>query len=379
MTGVRKVCVVVASRANYGRIKSALSAISDHDDLELQLVVSASALLDRFGKVVDAIEEDGFKIAARVYVVLEGETPTTMAKTTGLAIIELATIFENLSPDIVITVADRFETLATAVAASYMNIPLAHTQGGETSGSIDQSVRQAITKLAHLHFPATEVAKKRIIALGESESRVHVVGCPAMDILMNLPSIDSEIFNRTKGTGPVPDLNMPYLLVVQHPVTTEFSSAREQIEETLAAVTNLNMQAIWLWPNVDAGAEAVSRGIRIFRENEEHAKISFFKNFPPADYAALLKGAACIVGNSSSGIREAEFLGTPCVNVGSRQAGRERGENVIDVAHDRGEILEGMKSALNHGRFSSRHIYGDGTAGIKIAKKLAVASLGVQK
>ena len=157
----RKICVVVASRANYGRIRSMMRAINSNPELELQLIVGASALLYRFGSVVDLIEEDGFKIASKIYTVVEGETPTTMGKSVGLSIIELTTQFENLKPDIVLTVADRYETMATAIAASYMNIPLAHTQGGELTGSIDESVRHSISKLAHIHLPATEISKER--------------------------------------------------------------------------------------------------------------------------------------------------------------------------------------------------------------------------
>ncbi len=163
----RKVCIVVNSRANYGRIKTVLRALADRSDVELQIIVGASALLDRFGNVRAIIEHDGFSINGTVYSIVEGENPTTMAKSTGLAIIELATMFENLKPDVVLTVADRFETLATAVAASYMNVPVAHTQGGEVTGSIDESVRHAITKLSHIHFPATEQAARNIIRMGE--------------------------------------------------------------------------------------------------------------------------------------------------------------------------------------------------------------------
>ena len=179
----RKICVVVHSRANYGRIKSVMRAINNHSDLELQLLVGSSALLYRFGSVIDIIRGDGFKENAVVHSILEGETPTTMAKSTGMAITELATHFENLKPDIVVTVADRFETLSTAVAASYMNIALAHSQGGEVTGSIDESVRHAITKLAHIHFPATKRAKDYLLRMGEEKESVHLTGCPAIDLV----------------------------------------------------------------------------------------------------------------------------------------------------------------------------------------------------
>src|ERR1051325_6815902 len=178
----RKVCVVVTARPSYSRIKTALRAIQEHPDLELQLVVAASALLDRYGSAVRYIENDGFDIAARVYMVLEGENLASMAKTTGLGLLELATVFDNLKPDVVITIADRYETLATAVAASYMNIPVAHIQGGEITGSIDEKVRHAVTKLSNLHFVSTRPAAERVIKMGEDPEMVFVTGCPSIDL-----------------------------------------------------------------------------------------------------------------------------------------------------------------------------------------------------
>src|SRR5437870_6204383 len=179
----RRVGVVVGARANYSSIKSAMRSVRDHPGLTLQLVVGASALLDRYGTVVDVIEQDGFEPDERVFMLIEGETPGTMAKSTGLGLLELPTAFDRLRPDVVITVGDRFETIATALAASYMNIPLAHTMGGEVSGNIDESIRHAVTKFANLHFPASEDAGKRIVRMGEDPATVHVVGCPRMDLV----------------------------------------------------------------------------------------------------------------------------------------------------------------------------------------------------
>src|SRR5262245_38498434 len=228
--GRRKVCVVVNSRANYGRIKSVLEAIKAHPNLQLQLITGASALLHRFGQVVDLIRCDGFEPCATVYSIVEGETPTTMAKSTGLGVIELATQFENLKPDVVLTVADRFETIATAIAASYMNIPVAHTQGGEVTGSIDESVRHAVTKLAHIHFPATERARGVVIRMGEHESTVDLTGCPSIDLIAGLDlRMPPELFVRYKGVGADIDRSKPYVVVLQHPVTTEYGQGFKQI------------------------------------------------------------------------------------------------------------------------------------------------------
>src|SRR6266850_4813465 len=193
---MRKVCIVVGSRANYSSIKSVMCAVRANSDLKLQLVVGASALLDRFGSVVDVIEADGFEADAKVTMIVEGETPGTMAKSTGLGLLELPTIFEILKPDVVVSVGDRFETMATAIAAAYMNIPLAHTMGGEVSGTIDESIRHAVTKFAHIHFPACSDARDRIIKLGERPEDIYLVGCPRIDLVADVLERDRN------GIGP---------------------------------------------------------------------------------------------------------------------------------------------------------------------------------
>ena len=376
----RKICIVVASRANYGRIKTVLEAVSNHPSLELQLVVGASALLYRFGQVVDVIKKDGFNIDATVYSIVEGENLTTMAKSTGLAIIELATLFENLKPDIVLTVADRFETLATAVSASYMNIPLGHTQGGELTGSIDESVRHAITKMAHVHFPATQKAKDILIRMGEDPDMIYVSGCPAIDLAARaLGASAHEIFKKYGGVGLEIDSRQPYLVVLQHPVTTEYGEGFKQINETLAAVKALGMQAVWIWPNVDAGSDDISKGLRMFRERNRHLKIHFYRNFAPEDYICLIDNCACIVGNSSSGIREGSYLGIPAVDIGSRQNGREKGRNVIEVGYNSKEIEKAIRYQVEHGPYEPDYLYGDGNAGKRIADFLSNVEIRIQK
>ena len=228
---MRKICVVVGSRANYSSIKSAMRAIAQHPDLELALVVGASAVLDRYGSVVDLIERDGFSPVARIHMLIEGETPATMAKSTGLGLIELSSVFDRIKPDVVLTVGDRFETMATTLAAAYMNIPVAHTMGGEVSGTIDESIRHAVTKFAHIHFPASSDALERIIRLGERPEHVHLVGCPRIDLVAEILAQDNgvggDIFRE--GVGPSFSLDGPFLLVSQHPVTTEYGTGEEQI------------------------------------------------------------------------------------------------------------------------------------------------------
>jgi UDP-hydrolysing UDP-N-acetyl-D-glucosamine 2-epimerase len=378
--GRRKICVVVNSRANYGRIKSVLKAVQEHPDVELQLIVGASALLYRFGNVRQIIEDDGFKPDATVYTIVEGETPTTMAKSTGLAIIELATLFENLKPDVVLTVADRFETIATAIAASYMNIAVAHTQGGEVTGSIDESVRHAVTKLAHIHFPATALAAQNLIRMGESPETVHCLGCPSIDAIAHLDlTLPVDIFTRYLGVGAEIDAAGPYLVVLQHPVTTEYGRGLDQINQTLKAVTALDVQTVWLWPNVDAGSDDVSKGLRMWRERYNPKKLHYYRNFSVEDWARLIYNAACVVGNSSSALREGAFLGVPAVNVGTRQQGREHGPNVVHVGYDADAIEAAARRQIAHGHYERSALFGDGFAGKRIADVLASADIRIQK
>jgi UDP-hydrolysing UDP-N-acetyl-D-glucosamine 2-epimerase len=282
----------------------------------------------------------------------------------------------------VITVGDRFETMATALAAAYMNIPLAHTMGGEVSGNIDESIRHAVTKFANIHFPACTDAAERIVRMGERPETVHTVGCPRMDLVAEVLAADgddlSEVF--AEGVGGSFDLDEPFLIVSQHPVTTEYGSGEAQIRETLAAVTEIDLPAVVLWPNADAGAEDVARGMRKFREHEDDAKLHFFKNLPIDDYIRLMGRTACLIGNSSSAIREGAFIGTPAVNIGHRQDGRQRGPNVIDVGTNREEIVEGVRTQLRHGAYESAPIYGDGHAGERIADILSrIEVTSVQK
>jgi len=378
----RKVCVVVTARPSYSRIKSALRAIAEHPDLELQLVVAASALLDRYGNTIEYIQRDGFEIAARVYMVLEGENLVTSAKSTGLGLAELATVFDNLRPDVVVTIADRYETLATAVAASYMNIAVAHVQGGEVSGSIDEKVRHAVTKLSNLHFVATQKAAERVIRMGEDPSTVFITGCPSIDLAASIlenPALDFDPIAKYGGVGAPLDISDGYLVVMQHPVTTEYEQARRHITETLYAIRDLGLPTLWFWPNVDAGSDGTSEGIRAFRENEHVPNIHFFKSMNPEDFLHVIHNSCCIVGNSSVAIRECSFLGVPAVNIGTRQAGRERGCNVIDVDYDRHAIMEAVRYQVRNGRAPADPLYGDGRAGQRIADLLARVELTVEK
>ncbi len=381
MTNKRKICIVIGSRANYASIKSVLRAIKQHPDLTLQIITNTSAVLDRYGEVHKIINNDGFTINQKMYTLIEGETLSTMAKSTGLALLELPTIFEQLKPDIVLTIGDRFETMSTTIAAAYMNIPLAHTMGGEVSGNIDENIRHAITKFANIHFPACSDAKQRIIRLGENEERVFMVGCPRIDIVAEILEAhkDEQHAAIREGVGADFDTNNPFSLISQHPVTSDYGKGEGQINDTLEAALEVGLPAIVLWPNADAGSEEVARGMRKFRENHYNAPFRYIKNLKPEIYLPLMAQTACLIGNSSSAIREGAFIGTPSVNIGNRQVGRQRGQNVIDVAGGKEEIKQAIKNRIEHGRFKSEPIYGDGKSGARIAKVLAEVPLTIEK
>jgi len=379
----RKVCIVVTARPSYARIKSVMSAINERNDLELQLVVAASALLERYGSAVNYMKKDGFEPKEMVYMVLEGENLVTAAKSTGLGIVELATVFDNLKPDIVVSVADRYETIATAIAASYSNIPLAHVQGGEVTGSIDEKVRHAVTKLSDIHFVTNVDSFKRVKKMGEQEDKIHVTGCPSIDLANNVSKNKVEDFNPfelfQKGVGKVFDLNKDYVVVMQHPVTTELHESFDQINETLMAINNLKIPTFWFWPNVDAGSDKISKGIRIFREKNDIPFIHFFKNMSPENFLKLLINSKCLIGNSSTGIRECSFLGIPVVNIGDRQKRRLRAKNVLDVDYNSLEITDAIKFQIKNGKYMKSTIYGDGNAGGKIAELLATVKFSIEK
>lgn len=369
----RKIAVVITARPSYSRVKTVLTAIKNHPELELQLIVAASALLDRYGSAVNYIEKDGFEIAARVFNVLEGENLTAAAKTTGIGILELSTVFDNLKPDIVVTVADRFETMATAISASYMNIPLAHIQGGEVTGNIDEKVRHSITKLSDYHFVASENAKERVIKLGENPNMVFNTGCPSIDIASEVKKrkvLTFSPYQKYGGVGSQPKLEDGYIVVMQHPVTNEYQDSRKHIEATLRAIQKINKPTLWFWPNVDAGADGTSTGIRSFREKHKLENVHFFKNMEGEDFLNLLDKSICLIGNSSVGIRECAYLGVPVINIGSRQNRRDRGKNVMDVDYDENEIIKAINSILINSHREKSDVYGGGNAGKQIAELL---------
>lgn len=379
---MRKVCVVITARASYSRVKTVLIHLAHRDDVELQIVVAASALADRAGRVSDVIKQDGFVISEEVSSLVEGDTSLQMVQTTGLGLIEIGSVFKRLKPDVVVTVADRYETIATAIAASYLRIPLAHIQGGEVTGNIDEKVRHAITKLADLHLVSTSKSMQNVISMGEDPRRVFLTECPSIDIAKNIEHrrpLDFSPFEKYGGVGVQIDLSGKYLVVMQHPVTSEIELARSHAANTLSVISRLNIPTMWFWPNVDAGSDGTSREIRRFREINDSSKIHFFKNMSPEHFLVLINNCSSLIGNSSVGIRESSFLGVPVVNIGTRQSGREFAENVRHCGYGTDELEDAIRRQIAHGRCKSSQLYGSGNAGLSISEVLATADLTTDK
>lgn len=368
------VCLILTSRGNYAKMKSVIQAMQAAPDIELQIILGGMVVLEKYGRILQSLEEEEFLVARTINFVVEGENLATMAKSSGLAVMEFANAFEDLKPDIVMVIADRFECLPIAMAAAYMNILVAHIEGGEISGSIDESIRHAITKLSHIHFPASQEAATRIERMGENPESIFHVGGTSMDIIRQLDLDDLEPtrkYQREYGMGPLLDLDpQQYLVLIQHPVTTEYDDNFDHINETVEALKQLALPTVWIMPNMDAGSDGINRAVRILREGDAPDFIHFFKSLPIEYYGPLLKNAACIMGNSSSGIREAAFLGTPTVNIGTRQAGRERSQNVTDVDYASAQIVDAVKTQIDHGPYEPDFLYGDGHSAEKIVKVL---------
>ena len=357
----RKICVVLVDRANYGRLKPVLHEITQRPELQLQLVAAGTMVLERFGTPVQGVKNDGFTVDGEIYIELEGSTPATMAKSLGFAVVEFSSEFQRLKPDVVMLIGDRYEALAAALAAAYMNICIVHIQGGEVSGSIDESARHAITKLAHYHFPSTKRSAEYLVRMGESPDSILGIGCPSSDIARILvPSITSEMINNT-GSGATIDIDQPFLLVVFHPTTTTYGGERKQVEEILLALSKLQMQTIMLWPNIDAGADHISKAIRLFRDREAPNWLRTITNLSPEHYLNLLARVSCAIGNSSSFVRDAGYFGTPVVLVGDRQEGRETDEHVTHVEPIAAQVLRALRKQLRHGAYEPSTLYGDGS------------------
>ncbi len=377
----KKICFVLGSRANYSSIKTVMTEFQKNLNFNIQIILFNSSILDRYGDISELLKNDKFLIKDKIFTLVEGEKPLTMAKSTGLGLIEISTCLDRISPDLVFVVGDRFETMATAISSTYMNIPLAHTMGGEVTGTIDESIRHALTKLSHLHFVATKNSKIRVKKMGENPSNIFQVGCPRIDFVketLELTKLNKD--DIKDGVGYQIDYEKPFIIFSYHPVTTEYVDIKNQIDLLLSCINDLDIQSIIIWPNADAGSGEIAKMIRIYRERGGLKKTKLFKNIPTQTYIHLLNKTKCIVGNSSSGIREGNYIGVPCVNIGSRQNLRERGKNVLDVGYDKKKIINAIKTQIKIGKYSRDFLYGDGKAGKKIVNILEkIKNIKVQK
>jgi UDP-hydrolysing UDP-N-acetyl-D-glucosamine 2-epimerase len=371
----------MTSRAYYGRSQLLIRKLHDHPDIELELMLGGSILLDKYSRhIAEDIAAGGFTISTSLFNVIEGGNHVAMAKTACLTALEFTNGFHTADPDVVVICGDRFEQLAIAMSAAYLNKTIAHIEGGDVSGSIDESVRHAITKLAHIHFVTNEEAQRRVLAMGEDPRYVFNTGSLDVEVASQVEAaITNGTINRY-GVGHEIDVTRPFVLVIQHPVTTEREN-RRHLDETLEAVTALDMPAIWIWPNPDAGTGEMADRLRNFRENAGHQadRMRFITDLPVNEFIALLKAAACLIGNSSAGIKECSFLGTPVVNIGARQQGRLHADNVAHAADDRGAILDAVRRQIAHGRYTSSNIYYRPAASQTIVDLLAGLELYTQK
>jgi UDP-N-acetylglucosamine 2-epimerase (non-hydrolysing)/GDP/UDP-N,N'-diacetylbacillosamine 2-epimerase (hydrolysing) len=368
---MKKIAVVTGTRAEYGILYPVLKAIEAKPELALSLVVTGMHLSHEFGYTINEIKRDGIRVDAKVRMHSKNDTVAAMAKAVGLGIVGMSRTWERLCPDMLLVLGDRVEPFAAAISGAYMNIPVAHIHGGDAcvGGNIDDSNRYAITKFAHVHFPATSKSAERIIKMGEEEWRVHQVGSPALDVILSEPLIPAE---QLAGRFHL-DLSQPLILVVQHPVTLQVEKAAEQMRETLEAVVDIGYPTILIYPNSDAGGRSM---IEVIENYRRYTFIKTFKNVPRKEYLSFMKCASAIVGNSSSGLIDAPSMGLPAVNVGIRQEGRERGKNVIDVGHDKHEIVKAIEKALSDKGFIAEvkkceSPYGDGKTGPRIARILS--------
>ncbi|RJQ52744.1 MAG: UDP-N-acetylglucosamine 2-epimerase (hydrolyzing) [Actinobacteria bacterium] len=365
----RKIAAVTGTRAEYGIIRSVLRAIQAHPGLELALIVTGMHLSREYGHTIDEILEDGFDVDAKVDMLLSSDTGASMARGVGLAVIGMADALERIEPDLLMITGDRGEMLSAAIAAAHINVPTAHLHGGEVSGTVDESIRHATTKLSHIHFAATEASAERIRRLGENPEHIFVVGAAGLDeIVAGSPPGCDEVCARL-GFDP----ELPLVLLTQHPVTTEIEQAEQQMRTTLEALDALGYQTVIVYPNSDAGGRRMTDAIKEYRGR------SWFRGYPNIGrqlYLAVMSCADVMVGNSSSGIIEAPLFGLPFVCVGTRQVGRERGSNVIEVGHDSEEIASTVRRLVEDAGFRAEHTdgistYGDGHSGERIARLLA--------
>lgn len=370
----RRIAYVTGTRADYGLFSEPLKRIREHPRLELSLIVTGMHLEDQFGMTVREIEADGMPVGARVPSLVAGDTGADQARSIANAVLGVTSALEALRPDVVIVLGDRGEMLAGATAAAHMNIAVAHVHGGDVSGTVDDLIRNAVTRLSHVHFAATEDSAERLRKMGERPERVHVVGAPGLDYLSRFEPLPLDALAAELGF----DASRPFVIFTQHPVTLEVDQAAAQMETSLAALAESGVQVVATYPNADAGGRAM---IEALERRDRGDWLHVTPNLGRLRYASLLKRAAAVVGNSSSGLIEAPFFGVPAVNIGTRQEGRLRAGNVVDVAYDRNAIRDAVICALTDEAPIARargtaNPYGDGHAGERIVEVLLSLDIG---
>jgi UDP-hydrolysing UDP-N-acetyl-D-glucosamine 2-epimerase len=369
----RTIAVVTSSRADYSHLYWPLHDLARHADVDLKLIVLGAHLSPQFGETVNEIEKDGFPIAARLECLLSSDTDVGMAKTLGLAVLALADLLGQMRPDLLLLIADRYEMLAPAAVALTLRIPIAHIEGGEISeGAIDDAVRNALTKISHIHFTSTESARSRVVAMGEESWRVHRAGAPSLDHLRRSRLLDAHDLQERLHL----DLQRPTIVVAYHPVTIVRDTTQEA-DSLFAALQEVDAHILFCYPNSDAGSHALLERTRAFLANRKDARV--FVNLDAVTYWSLLRHVDLLVGNSSSGIMEAASFALPVVNVGFRQKGRERARNVLDAEPEASAILrriaEGTSRVFRESLVGMTNPYGDGHAAEKIVQVLTTTPL----
>lgn len=372
---MKTIFVVITARPSYSRIRSYLEELKKSKNYNLKIVLASSSLVRNYGDLRSILKEDGFVVNYEISNMMSPNGLISMSKTTGLQLYELSVLFNNEKPDAVVTIADRFETIATSIAAAYSNIPLIHVQGGEITGNIDEKTRHANTKLADLHLVSTNLARDRVIQMGEDPSKVFNCGCPSIDLAKKAIQSDfniKDIIDSYSGIGNLKDeYYKNYIVILQHPTTNNFEKSEFEITITLEACLKYEKQVFVFWPNADAGTDGTSKGIRKFREKYNPNNFSFHKNFKPEDFIRLIYRSDFLIGNSSAGIRETSYLKIPTINIGDRQINRDRGSNVFDCDYDSEQIHNSIKNILNQNyKIDSNLIYGDGSAALKMIEAM---------
>jgi GDP/UDP-N,N'-diacetylbacillosamine 2-epimerase (hydrolysing) len=359
----RKIACVTGTRADYPRVRSVLKEINKRDNLELYIIATGSHLLEEYGYSAQEIIDDGFKISHKVEMFKgDFDTPLGMAQASARCTSGIAKALDDINPDLVLITVDRVETLASITAASLMNFPIAHIQGGEVTGTIDESIRHAVTKLSHIHFPATSDAAQRIINMGENKDFVFNTGCPYIDEINQIVPIEKKELSNRYGF----DSTKKLIIFTQHSVTTEFEDSLWQVEETIEALENFSeTQIICFFSNTDAG------GKKIIDRIEKQKNFIKIPNMLSHDFLSLMSHSSLMIGNSSAGIREAPSFKLPVINIGTRQNGRLRARNVIDVEHNAEQIKKAITKSLYDEKFINslndlKNPYGDGNAAIQI-------------